>query len=609
MGSDPSYPDSQTHILELPFQGLVAARRGISEQGYLFYVNQMRFNEGYLTPIPGLDTDDSLDAARADFVGADEDILGVIPGQSRKGFYIVTENQVLWFSNTGSALVPLNVITGTGTITDATTTAVTGSGTIFLTELLAGAYIRINSGGTARTVNYANTDTTVYTTNIIGAFTGAYRVYYVDLSPTTAVNGSIGPRWCFNAGRLVLATRYGLLYQADYGPGNMLTILTAFWRGVDVVSFAGRPVLLGATYAATGWVNISTASAKMTNLIAWPTRSDMLDWTNYGSGELELLDDGAGILCGGTWGKEVFVFTETSIYQLQETGQGAGNPIAAIKLPINNYAAPTSNVVTGQKGMYYQTLHGPRMFDGRQVIPISHMLERYAQTPPTLGASYGWYNPIWETIHFHNSDNAEASKYYIQEEPLGIGMIDPTYSILSGAGWDGSTISKPYALCVNSLTGASDPILARMAETTKTIWLDGDVVMGQARWVGIAFPEGPHLRKSIKKIFITYAGGIATQTLLKYDIAPDGTNNSFSDMKQMTLATVGGSGLTTISLDPVYYSKTALALVEPGTAAIWEFAIQIPAGIRLYSIVIDYNVAGNMDGGAAAYIEEEEEEE
>ena len=585
MGSDPSYPASEEYILSLPFKGMMNTVRGVAE-GYVQIAHAVRYDDGVLVPYPGVDLATTLTMNVAWWTGGTETIIGWIPSISKGNFYIVTDEQI-WSPGISASVSTMHSTGPVGTIAaNVASAAVVGTNTLFTKDIAPGSMLTqwvlpSNFLGEVLTV----TDDTHLTLTANSAYTVAavaYKPWFKDFQYTTYWRG---PRWTHHAGRLVIVGKYGVYASESYSDDyfRMLTNHSA----VDVITFAGRPILIGArSFAGSKTV---TDVPVTSNLLAWPTRTDNTDWTAYGSGELELLDDGANCHAGAMWGKEAFVFTASGIYQLQQTGLGAGNPIAAIRMPINNYAPPFSNVVTGRKGMYYMSLWGPVMFDGRELIPLYKLAKYRLQAPMQLPIAYGWYNPLWESVHFLNTSTSGPAKYVIQEDPLGIVEGDMSEARacnyhITGAGWH---FNQPYlANETVIINGVGTDVAARVRADTDTVTFEDEEIWGSVLWAGIVGKEGPSINKVIKKIWVTYEGGIAAHNVLGYEILPDGGSVDWGSLDGSATLTVADSILT-VALDPKGLYST---LAAPS----WSFALEIPPRVKIYQVRIEYNVAGHV---------------
>ena len=239
--------------------------------------------------------------------------------------------------------------------------------------------------------------------------------------------------------------------------------------------------------------------------------------------------------------------------------------------------------------MYYLSLKGPVMFDGQR----QHLL--YKRTPWKIDApiypplAYGWYNPLWDSIHFNRVNSSIGTRWAIQEDPIG--LVEGKSAIpracdypLMGAYW---SLNQPYLTDSDVYVDGAGTVIARkVEESIQTENFSGDEIWGSVRWAGIVGKEGPTINKVVKKIWVTYMGGINGHTTLNYEIGPDADSVVWGSLAGSATLTAADT-LQTIALDPA--GANCLAATPA-----WTLALEIPADIHIYSVRIEYGVGGHV---------------
>jgi hypothetical protein len=454
------------------------------------------------------------------------------------------------------------------------TKLVTGTSTDF-TGL--GAYgSKLLLDGNWYTLDYVNSSVQLYTTtNLSTTFSGEpMDIAAVDLVPTN----SYGPRYCYVAGSLVLASKYAV-YRVWSGFSGMLPISRRY-RGRDVVSFAGRPVLCGVYEGAAG--GLDYYSSGVTNLltqIRWPTKGDLTDWTSYGAGFLEIADDGSPIVAGANWGEDAFVFTVNGIHRLIETGMSAYNPIQARRLPVEGYMFPISNVVAGHKGLYWWTANrGMMRFDGQRVHHLHLALHDEIDHAAYEGPHMAYVPSLRAIVPAHDANHLGAGEGFYQvffEDTDSFSEIDSNFAFCgimpeNDVYWAMESTTIPVA-------AGTKQLIREVDESSGTLDAEGNTLGYDVGWIVNA---DPHILKRCEGIRIFYEG---SGTIANVYVTPVGGSNNTANVVLSSLTGTFGTAF----IDP------PSTLADPYPA--WEVELyQVPGTIEIYGVQFLYTEAGTV---------------
>jgi hypothetical protein len=521
-----------------------------------------------------------------------EQTRGVINHPEGSQFYIVTSERIHLYEPVGEPMTYVGNL-GIGTKPG-------GGGSISI-DIAAPTYPLLSAGlmrdsrllvdGNWHTVASVANDTRIFATNDSNPFT-AKAVHAYNKNFTGLGNGWYGPRYCWFGEDLIIINIYGTCVfplnratnQLYFGAFNHKN------RGLDIINFAGRPVLLGAFESTGDYGNQTTTFGS--DMLRWPTRSDYRDWDSYGSGFLYLHTDGSGIRCGENWGEDAYVFTGTSIYQLIETGIDAANPIAFHRHQARLPSPPNSNAVRGLRGIYFWTRKGPMMFDGNVVHDLTQELELDLDTYDSSLLNEGvhvWRDEYTQTIRFHNHKLPCATLQYIfWEGPGDWTTLDEDALYLAGTG---NLYDLPVG--VKSTSIVTDTVVSRLQKEdqgTEDMVPDQDFLC-RASWRGMTTEEGPHINKTIQQIRVMFTMVLSTNDdaddpTLGCSIVPDVQDDTIPDANIITVDITPSESIQWHTFTPLYKLE----------APVWRMDIHFPAGTKIYQICIDYHVGGDVEG-------------
>lgn len=588
--SNPQSEELKTLKLAPPFKGVYKRHILHQPEGVITDLLRCRLEEGVIqTLVPFIGT--PLTTVRMPWLtGNDvEEVQGHIPGLDTQPYMLFTDLRIHEHPFSGGAASPVTFFT----IGD-TWTKVAGVGTFTATVggivdiINDGAYdmkISPDAGTTWYTVIGGTTlPDTIVVSETAGAWAGVtLTVAFKGFTDHTAA--WYGPRYTYFGDDLIVCGKYATYHRP---PGGLFAALTNVYRGRDVINFAGRPVLIGAVEATSG-INASTPTpGLLSERLQWPTRTDYTNWTGYGSGFLFTHDDGANHRAACVWGEDAYLFTSTSIYRLVELGQTASNPIGVQKFPVKNYDPPISNVVQGRRGLYFWSVRGPCMFDGRDVIPLYDVLEKDPDCYDTTLNDEGVY--VWADIY------SQSIRFYNQDQPVG--MLRYTYWEKTGAfttldnnglylaGICEHERTQYWGLDAADITANPTEISILMDEENGTLAESGvDFPAATATWRGISFEEGSHVNKIPRTVRVV--GLFRTTTVGEFFVEAVPTN-----------PIGGGSGgiyAIDVTGDKDEPQEAVFEVDVTVESPSWDIHITFPVQYSILEVYVDYNVGSDTD--------------
>lgn len=575
LATNPSLPQVKTLALTAPFRGVYRRNSLPQPEGNLWYLHRCGLKEPALSALPGYNGDPQT-MTRMGW-SSSEHTRGVINQPSGSGFYVLTEDRLHGYDFSADPDSQFSMGNGTSP----------GVGGVKDMWIFAGATLvglahgsKLLADGNYYTVDYVESDTHVWTIEDQAPFVN---------QPVTGFNtnfvGDIqawyGPRYCWFGTKLILCGLYGVYHYDPLVDAHIKSYQRSH-RGMDIINFAGRPVLLGAVEASDEY-DPTPIPGLLSDKLTWPTRSDYTDYTSYGSGFLHLHTDGSGIRCGVAWGEDAYAFTGTSIYQLIETGMSASNPIAFQKHPTRLLEQPLSNAVAGIRGIYFWTEQGPVMFDGVQLhdLSLSLELDLGSRTSSIIhGGVHVWADAYTRTIRFHNYNlQTPVLQYIFWEDTQQWTTLDEDSMYLAGTGKFAGDI---YG--VRSTPIVTDTVVSveQDEEQGTEDLLEVDFVT-RATWRGITMPEGPHVNKILQQIRVLveqYNTGNLVLSMVP-DVAPD----TIPDANKDTISITGSESVQWVIFDVKWELEDA----------VWRLDIHFLPRTKIHQVLIDYTVGGDTN--------------
>lgn len=555
---DPLKPRSSYLETVLPFRGFDKGFGGINTpEGYVYDAYGAWFEKQSIAPFWGIDASHRIlsgPVAEGDpyytyLFGAGLGLVAMGSCSVLKTFYGVSTEQALHDTPAGT----ISWTTGS--------TTVTGSGTSFTGEKMFWGS-RILLGTEWRTI-MSVTDATHLVIDTNPATTASGQPWQWAAGDMTSFGGL--PRWARVGGNLVGIAGGGIVYCPSYGK---VVALTRDYRAYSIMALAGRPVIANVIDAtAAPW---SGGGSSYFTQLRWPTRSDMTNWTGYGSGFLDLMDECSFIYEVVSAGAVGYAFTDGGLIILSQTGI-ASNPIAVSQV-LPKIPPPFGTVAVGRDGLYYWSVRGPVRIANGKAEALWNFLG--TDSEPVYDVSYdkvhAEYCPVIHSVCFSTPTN-NTQLYYYDEDLQGFVKAHSSNPVVAVAAGPAGNL---WGLSGKQILNPGETALAALTRTTD-YGLTGASPNAQVTWKGIATPEGENAIKIVQRIRIDYTGTAA------------GAAGSIQILNENGGST-GGSPLFATVNEVVTSLYTDVNIA----GQIFELRLTIPMMAKVHRVSLEYVLAG-----------------
>jgi hypothetical protein len=556
---------------------LFEAREYNIPEGYMSICEDVVIRNGCLECHPTFSAAAIInDGSRMHWMTGNETLTNLIEREDQTGGYFICSKERLSGAADGynnHTICSPSVYLGSGAIS-ISGTALTGSVAAYFTEdCCTGTKIWVVDNAEWVTIlNVTDDQTATLTASATAATDSTYYIAQRNLLPRNPDGTSACVRYTWVNGYLVVVGDKATYFTTDNTLSraagySALEVLRYDIRGSDVVTLAGRPVLLGAgkniTYGGVGSIS---------NMLCWPTRSDITNWDGYGSGFLYTLDDGGYHYAGANLGDDAYVFSRATAYRLYATGMSASNPIAYKRLRIQPYRAPLSNAVVGEKGIYYWSGEGLVRFDGHKLELLWKSLGYDPEMTLTIRPVL-FYNSMLRTIHMASAANPSSWRLIYSEDNEAFYRVSMAFDSLGCT----STDAYNYMLRPITLTTSTQTIMRAYDAGTDINLVGSGSNTGYVTWRGITGPASAGINKVARALRVVYSG---TGTI-EASLGPSGSGQAAAALE--TSPPVGDIGVATLTGGSNLYRYEA---------PVWEVILEFDSGMKIYEVLVDFQIAG-----------------